>query len=61
MIEITQVHASLDEAGDEAACLAIGRRAVKTNPAMRGFPRLKPLSSIASQSTPVKSEMSILF
>ena len=29
MIEITQVHASLDEAGDEAACLAIGRRAVK--------------------------------
>ena len=29
MIEITQVHASLDEAGDETACLAIGRRAVK--------------------------------
>ena len=29
MIEITQVNASLDEAGDEAACLAIGRRAVK--------------------------------
>lgn len=29
MIEITQVNASLDEAGDENACLAIGRRAVK--------------------------------
>ena len=29
MIEITQVHASLDEAGDESACLAVGRRAVK--------------------------------
>lgn len=29
MIEITQVHASLDEAGDKTACLAIGRRAVK--------------------------------
>ncbi len=29
MIEITQVHASLDEAGDETACLAIGRRVVK--------------------------------
>lgn len=29
MIEITQVNATLDEAGDENACLAIGRRAVK--------------------------------
>ena len=29
MIEFTQVHASLDEAGDEAACLTVGRRAVK--------------------------------
>ena len=29
MSEIAQVHASLDEAGDETACLAIGRRAVK--------------------------------
>ena len=29
MIEITQVHASLDEAGNETACLAVGRRAAK--------------------------------
>ena len=29
MIEITQVHASLDDARDENACLAVGRRAVK--------------------------------
>ena len=29
MIEIAQVHASLDEAGDEDACLAVGRRAAK--------------------------------
>ena len=60
MIEITQVNATLDEAGDENACLAIGRRAVKRACDAR-IPRLKPLSSIASQSTPVKSEMFILF
>lgn len=29
MIEITQVHASLDDARDENACLAVGRRAAK--------------------------------
>ena len=29
MIEITQVHASLDEAGDEDACPTVGRRAAK--------------------------------
>ena len=29
MIEITQVHASLDDARDENACLAVGRRATK--------------------------------
>ena len=29
MIEITQVHASLDEAGDEKACLIVGKRVVK--------------------------------
>lgn len=29
MIEITQVHASLDEAGDENACLIVGKRVAK--------------------------------
>lgn len=29
MIEITQVTASLDEAGDEKACLIVGKRVVK--------------------------------
>ena len=29
MIEITQVNASLDEAGDENACLIVGKRVAK--------------------------------
>lgn len=60
MIEITQVHASLDEAGDEAAALLLVD-APSNEPCDARIPRLKPLSSIASQSTPVKSEMTILF
>ena len=29
MVEITQVNASLDEAGDENACLIVGKRVAK--------------------------------
>ena len=51
MIEITQVNASLDEAGDENACLIVGKRRT---------PRSSPSSSTASQSTLAKNETSIL-
>ena len=61
MIEITQVNATLDEAGDEKRLPCYWADAPSNEPCDARIPRLKPLSSIASQSTPVKSEMFILF
>ncbi len=59
MIEITQVNASLDEAGDENACLIVGKRVAKRVLRCK-TPRSSPSSSTASQSTLAKNETSIL-
>lgn len=60
MIEITQVNATLDEPATKTPALLLAD-APSNEPCDARIPRLKPLSSIASQSTPVKSEMFILF